>query len=174
MIERTLLKENTLWNSSRGSPLPDTRPFTEDSGLILRLNNLEQDMKNSTKIAAIILLILGILGCEDESLPECVQGKVIGYQSCYDMLLIEVLSQNLGEPLTLGDRYYQRVVQCPVELLTGTPLNNEDRIYFRFRNFDPERDTLPDGNQEQLCHPSVFPLAVPIIVITDYSTENCP
>lgn len=131
-------------------------------------------MKYFIKIAAIILLILSNFGCEDESLPECVQGKVIGYQPCYDMLLIEVLSQNLGEPLTLGNKNYQKVVQCSIESLADNQLNIEDTIYFRYRNFDPTRDTLPDGGQVQLCHPSVVPLAVPVIVFTDYSTENCP
>lgn len=131
-------------------------------------------MNNPIIRTIITLRLLFILGCEDIPTPQCIQGKVIGYQSCHEMLLIEVLSQNLGEPLTLGDKFYQRVVQCPVDFLTGTPLNNEDPIYFRYRNFDPGRDTLPDSNQEQLCHPSVFPLAVPIIVITDYSNENCP
>lgn len=81
---------------------------------------------------------------------------------------------DLGERLTLGSRNYERVVRCPVKHLPSTPLNSEDTSYFRYSYFDSMRDTLPDNQQEQLCHPSGFPLALPTIVITDYSTENRP
>lgn len=131
-------------------------------------------MKNPVKTTIILLLVFSTFGCEDELMSPCVQGKVIGYQPCYNMLLIEVFSTNLGEPLTLGDKYYKRVVQQPNELLTGSHLNNEDTVYFRYKAFDPEQYTLSDNNIDQLCHPSIAPFPIPTIAITDYSTKKCP
>ncbi|SMD45876.1 hypothetical protein SAMN00777080_4549 [Aquiflexum balticum DSM 16537] len=138
----------------------------ENLGLILRLNNIEQDMKNSIKITAIILLILSIFGCEDESLPECVQGKVIGYQSCYNVNVIQVLSGTLkGEEIRWEGEQYQNVIQYPGGALS------EEIIYFSYRFFNAEQDST---YANLICPANLAPLAVPMIVITDYSTEYCP
>ncbi|WP_114752757.1 hypothetical protein [Pleomorphovibrio marinus] len=123
-------------------------------------------MKYFIKIAAIILLILSNFGCEDESLPECVQGKLIGYQSCYNVNVIQVLSGSLkGKEIMWEGEKYQNVVQYPGGALS------EDIIYFSYRFFNTEEDST---NSNLICPANIAPLAIPMIVITDYSTENCP
>lgn len=123
-------------------------------------------MKNPIIRTIITLLVLSILGCEDKPTPQCIQGKVIGYQPCYNMNVIQVLSGSLkGEEIMWEGEKYQNVVQYPGGALS------EETIYFSYRFFNPEEDSTYSNI---ICPANIAPLAVPMIVITDYSTENCP
>ncbi len=59
------------------------------------------DVKSTFKIGIMILLASTLLGCEDESTPPCIQGRVIGYQACYNVNVIQILSGSLR-----GDKLY--------------------------------------------------------------------
>lgn len=107
-----------------------------------------------------------LFGCKDESTPSCIQGRVIGYQPCYNVNVIQILSGSLkGEEIIWGGEQYQNAVQYPGGAFS------EEINYFSYRWFNPEQDSTYSN---QICPATIAPLAVPVIVITDYSTGNCP
>lgn len=115
-----------------------------------------------------LILLMGLFSfaCEEQDQPECVKGKVIGYQPCYNVNLIQVLSGNLkGESILWKEKYFDRVVQFPGGAL------QDSVIYFNYEFFDPDKD---EDFINIICPTHIAPLGVPIISITNYSTSNCP
>ena len=104
--------------------------------------------------------------CQKSEVPDCIRGKVIGYQSCININIIQVESGSLNGTTTLWNgKNYEDVVQSP----GGKILDS--LIYFNYRSFDSSKDTLINN---AVCPANISPLTVPIIIITRYSSINCP
>lgn len=124
-------------------------------------------MRNLLKLSILFCVpLLAGVGCDKQDLPECVKGNVIGYQSCYNVNVIQIESGSLtGNEIVWNNEEYDNVVQSPGGLFT------DSIIYFNYRIFDPEKDEVYGWDY---CPAIYAPLTVPTIVITNYSTSNCP
>lgn len=122
-------------------------------------------MKNYFKALLILLAIFGS-GCQKENPQKCVKGRVIGFQSCYNVSIIQILSgSKIGGTVVWDGKKYENVVQFPGGAIS------DSIIYFHFRSFDAEKDKDP-GNP--ICPANIAPLILPKIMITDFSNSNCP
>lgn len=99
-------------------------------------------------------LVVGA-SCDKQDLPDCVKGRVIGYQSCYNVNVIQVLSGDLnGESIKWNGNEFDNVVQFPGGVL------QDSIIYFNYEFFDPDKDE-DFGNI--ICPANIGPLSVPIM-----------
>lgn len=144
------------------------------------LDQLNCLMKLMPKIQISILLTVltfFILSCENDEVSECIEGKVIGYDPCYNVTLIQVISGNLkGGPISLLEHEFENVVQYPnAPNSTEYPpleVSSDSILYFNYRYYDSETDEYPV--YEDICPAIYEPFTVPLIVITKYSTTHCP
>jgi hypothetical protein len=121
-----------------------------------------------TLIKSILVFLTGFVffACGDESLPDCVEGRVIGYISCLNLNVVQVLSHSgIGKTTDWMGETYDNIVQIPGGRIPDV------EIFFRFRTYSEERD---GGFSNLICPANVAPLPVPKIVMIDYSIENCP
>lgn len=123
------------------------------------------------------------MGCvNDELSPDCIKGRVLGYDRCNQVSLIQILSGDLnGGSISLFGREFDNVVLFPHDIERYSFSNLEFReeveeqesiILFKYRYFDPEKDKWPDS--DVVCLRNVGPHNLPTIVITSYSNSNCP
>lgn len=131
-------------------------------------------MKNLIQLSLLLSAFLWICtSCEEQDLPECVKGRVIGYEYCTNAVLIKLSSEyEFGGLINkyYNDSSYINVVRAPGEL--GEYGQND--LYFTYRNYDKERDYSLFEYQETPCNQYNYPFDVPTIVIINYSTSNCP
>lgn len=121
-----------------------------------------------TLIKSILVFLTGFVffACGEESLPDCVEGRVIGYISCLNLNVVQVLSHSgIGKTTDWMGETYDNIVQIPGGRIP------DDGIFFRFRTYSEERD---GGFSNLICPANVAPLTVPKIVLIEYSIENCP
>lgn len=123
-------------------------------------------MKILIKTALVFFTSFVFISCEDDSLPDCFQGRVIGYQSCFNVNVVQVLSHSgIGRKADWVGETYDNLVQIP-----GGRIPSEV-IFFRYRIYNEERD---GAHANLICPANIAPLPVPKIVLTEYSEENCP
>ena len=53
-------------------------------------------MKKLTILLLIVLACIQLSSCEDRLNPDCIEGKVLGFERCLDVFLIQILSGNLS------------------------------------------------------------------------------
>ena len=113
----------------------------------------------------------------------CIEGKVLGYDRCFGVFLIQVITGDLnGNTLTSFGTKLENVVQYPsrpdvfgsnVSLSFDVEENDEIIIFFNYRDFNPEKDHLA-LDPYVFCTANVGPHDLPKIIITNFSTSNCP
>jgi hypothetical protein len=121
-----------------------------------------------TLIKSILLFLTGFVffACKDNSLPDCVEGRVIGYISCLNLNVVQVLSHSgIGKTTDWMGETYDNIVQIPGGRIP------DGEIFFRFRTYSEERD---GGFYNLICPANVATLPVPKIILIEYSIENCP
>jgi len=118
---------------------------------------------------------LAAFGCEkkenDFPYGTCVKGVVVGYEQCYNNVLIQVGDYNFGNKVTvsvINDQghtvdyvEYENVIKAPANRIP------DGLIYFIARKYKPDTD-----DSIVLC-PQIIPYDVPLVVITDYSQTQC-
>lgn len=147
-------------------------------------------MKTSKKITnrllpfALVVFLMHIgMGCEEDDIStNCVKGKVLGYDRCNQVSLIQIISGNIkGDSLRLFEREYNNVVQYPnssnSDIFTNVEfqeeaIDTENIIYFNFRFFDPNEDEWPEN--DVFCPHNIGAHDLPIIIVTNFSKSNCP
>lgn len=132
-----------------------------------------------TLIKSILVFLTGFIffACEDNSLPDCVEGKVIGYERCSNVTLIKVISGNLkGDLISSFGRTFENVVQYPnvpsSQIFPPIIVGNDSIVFFNYRYFNKDKDEYPVD--DDFCNGLTGPYEIPTIVITNYSTSNCP
>lgn len=111
------------------------------------------------------LLFLTFSNCKKETFNECIKGKVIDYQYCYNVNIIEVLSDSkVGSSIELNGVQYTNAIQTP-----GGKID-ESIIFLYYRPFNPEKD--PDF-ENIVCPTNLAPLTLPKFIIVEYSNSNC-
>jgi|GEM_PF-2394737 hypothetical protein len=123
-------------------------------------------MKTIIQIILVFSIAFVFIACEDDSLPDCVQGRVIGHLHCFNVNVVQVLSHNgIGKTTDWKGETYDNIVQIPGGRI---PIG---MIFFRYRLYNEEKDGDPAN---LICNANIAPLPVPKIVITENLEENCP
>lgn len=125
-------------------------------------------------ILPLILFIVSLTACESDNSDPCIKGKVAFYDNCHNTLVIEVLSGSLqGDSVNLHSFKGANMVQFPISVDDDFfRVSSDSAFYFNYRFFDPEKNEY--SVDDHICLPGTFPLDLPTIVITNYSTTNCP
>ena len=122
------------------------------------------------------VVLFTAFGCEkkenDFPYGACVKGVVVGYEQCYNNVLIQVSDYKFGNKVTvsvindLGHVVdyieYENVIKAPAGRIPDGP------IYFTARKYDANID-----DTIVFC-PQIIPYDVPLVVITEYSQTQCP
>ena len=122
-------------------------------------------MRYLIKILVLNVILVAAFGCQKNEVQECIIGRVIGWMECISLNVIKIEDGSLkGDSITWNGISYDNVVQsCGGRI-------QDSIIYFNYRLFDLARDTF----LQNVCPANVGPLAVPLIIITDFSSQSCP
>ncbi|UCS92504.1 hypothetical protein KZP23_17665 [Echinicola marina] len=124
-------------------------------------------MKNPKNFLLALIAIFIFSGCEEVPNPGCIKAKVIGYQSCYNVNIVQILSGPVkGRELDWYEQKYDNVVQ-----FTGAVIPKDEIIYINYSLYGT--DEKPEY-QSQICPSNTFPVPVPYVKLNDYSTIKCP
>lgn len=136
------------------------------------MKNLNNKKISLTKYILFMFIAMFILSCEKEEIEfpynTCIKGTVIGYEQCYNNVLIQVANYNVGSKATipiLNDLghvveyiVYDNVIKAPGGRIP------DGLIYFIARKYNPNLD-----HTIVLCPLNIIPYNVPMVVITKYS-----